>query len=421
MVAAPTPDLEDAKIYSHEEQLLLAEALLQDTSHEHLDSRPHAERGAGLVSRDFISSLSAEVDSLLHSSLPLNDVARGRVRPPNEIVQAELSPPGVVTASSSPRSPNQNQDWSIRRPETHPLGGTYSLFGPPPRSAKRSAQSTKNTLATYERNVEFVKQREARLENARKERDDQEMSQLLAPNITDGSRKLMSSSGCYSPPWDGKKSTTHSCRAQKVLKDAMEQKAQEAAEHTFKPHINQRSKEIFRHVINTGQPWHDRVHSGDRPGKPPGTKALTPEEQQHSFHPAISKKAQQLRREGHVSERLYRGESKAETEPLKKTRALQQRISRMLARECQAISNEEPVEAVKVKASETLHVAVPKTSTGLTPSVSTGTPSVEKGVSKLVEALSKRTDRTASPVAEGPVADGALDEAVEASKLVTQE
>ena len=34
------------------------------------------------------------------------------------------------------------------------------------------------------------------------------------------------------------------CR--KVLKDAMEQKAQEAAEHTFKPHINQRSKEIFR-------------------------------------------------------------------------------------------------------------------------------------------------------------------------------
>ena len=29
-----------------------------------------------------------------------------------------------------------------------------------------------------------------------------------------------------------------------------------------------------RHVINTGQPWHDRVHSGDRPGKPPGTKAL---------------------------------------------------------------------------------------------------------------------------------------------------
>ena len=32
----------------------------QDTSHEHLDSRPHTERGAGLVSRDFISSLSAE-------------------------------------------------------------------------------------------------------------------------------------------------------------------------------------------------------------------------------------------------------------------------------------------------------------------------------------------------------------------------
>ena len=34
------------------------------------------------------------------------------------------------------------------------------------------------------------------------------------------------------------------CR--KELKDAIEQKAQEAAEHTFKPHINQRSKEIFR-------------------------------------------------------------------------------------------------------------------------------------------------------------------------------
>jgi len=262
--------------------------------------------------------------------------------------------------------------------------------------------------------VEFVKQREARLENARKERDDQEMSQVLAPNITDGSRKLMSSSGCYSPPWDGKKNTTHSCRAQKVLKDAMEQKAQEAAEHTFKPHINQRSKEIFRHVINTGQPWHDRVHSGDRPGKPPGTKALTPEEQQHSFHPAISKKAQQLRREGHVSERLYRGESKAETEPLKKTRALQQRISRMLARECQA-ANEEP-EPVKVKPSETLHVAVPKTS--MVSTLSTGTPEGASGVSKLVEALSKRVG--GSP-AEGTVADGALDEAVEASKLVTQE
>ena len=45
----------------------------QDTSHEHLDSRPHAERGAGLVSRDFISSLSAEagfVDGKMMRTFP---------------------------------------------------------------------------------------------------------------------------------------------------------------------------------------------------------------------------------------------------------------------------------------------------------------------------------------------------------------
>ena len=43
----------------------------------------------------------------------------------------------------------------------------------------------------------------------------------------------------------------------KVLKDAMEQKAQEAAEHTFKPHINQRSKEIFR--LASMNAWVDSV------------------------------------------------------------------------------------------------------------------------------------------------------------------
>lgn len=94
------------------------------------------------------------------------------------------------------------------------------------------------------------------------------------------------------------------------MKAAAESKAQEEAEHTFKPSINERSKAIFRHMINTGQPWHDRVHAGDRPGKPPGTKALTPRCEQHPFSPQISKKAQQLRRDGDVSERLHREATK---------------------------------------------------------------------------------------------------------------
>jgi hypothetical protein len=34
-----------------------------------------------------------------------------------------------------------------------------------------------------------------------------------------------------------------------VLKDALELKAQEEAEHTFQPAINQRSKAIFRRAI----------------------------------------------------------------------------------------------------------------------------------------------------------------------------
>lgn len=371
MVAETPP--EDLNIYSHEEQLLLAEALLQDTSHEHFDTqrRPGAGAAAGLVSRDFMSSLSAEVDSLLYNSLPLNDVSSSRQRPETKAA-VEPSTPGAMTFASapSPRKDLKDSDWSIRRPETHVLGGTYTLFGPPPRPSKRSAPSTGPKLATYERNVEFVKQREARLESARKERNDQEIGQLASPAITDGSRKLVSNG--YSPPWDGKKSTTHSCRAQKVLKDALELKAQEEAEHTFQPAINQRSKAIFRHVINTGQPWHDRVHAGDRPGKPPGTKALTPEEQQHSFQPEISKKAQQLRREGHVSERLYRGETKADSEPLKKTRALQKRISRMLARECQAVPSKQGDEVMK-----------PEQRSAVAP----------KGVSKLVEALNRRAEK----------------------------
>lgn len=385
-MVAETP--EDLNIYSHEEQLLLAEALLQDTSHERFDhwKRPGAGgAAAGLVSRDFMSSLSAEVDSLLHNSLPLNDVSSSRQRPSTPAA-VEPSTPGAMTfAAPSPRKEPKDpkdSDWSIRRPETHVLGGSYTLFGPPPRPAKRSVPPTgpKLDLATYERNVEFIKQREARLESARKERDDQEKGQLASPAITDGSRKLVSHG--YSPPWDGKKSTTHSCRAQKVLKDALELKAQEEAEHTFQPAINQRSKAIFRHVINTGQPWHDRVHAGDRPGKPPGTKALTPEEQQHSFQPEISKKAQQLRREGHVSERLYRGEAKVDSEPLKKTRALQKRISRMLARECQGVPLQQGGEAVTPEAISAAEAAA--------------VPRPVSGVSKLVEALSRRAEKEGS-------------------------
>jgi len=386
MVAETPP--EDLNIYSHEEQLLLAEALLQDTSHEHFDThskRPGAA-AAGLVSRDFMSSLSAEVDSLLYNSLPLNDVSSSRQRPDSKAAVEPSTPGAVAFAAPSPgrKEPKdpKDSDWSIRRPETHVLGGTYTLFGPPPRPAKRSVPSTGPKLATYERNVEFVKQREARLESARKERDDQEKGQLVSPAITDGSRRLVSNG--YSPPWDGKKSTTHSCRAQKVLKDALELKAQEEAEHTFQPAINQRSKAIFRHVINTGQPWHDRVHAGDRPGKPPGTKALTPEEQQHSFQPEISRKAQQLRREGHVSERLYRGEAKGDSEAPKKTRALQKRISRMLARECQAA----PVPGAQGDEVK------PETNTDQAEAAAAA-PKVS-GISKLVEALSKRAEKEGS-------------------------
>ncbi|CAK8985208.1 unnamed protein product [Durusdinium trenchii] len=216
--------------------------------------------------------------------------------------RAQSEKPSSQGLRGSPLS--ARNDWSIRRPDTHQLGGAFTLFGPPPRTPrteKRSPPGAGAKLATYERNVEFVKQREARLESARKERADQEISQLAAPSLTETSRKLVTSG--YSPPWEGKRSFSASCRSQKVMKAAAESKAQEEAEHTFKPSINERSKAIFRHMINTGQPWHDRVHAGDRPGKPPGTKALTPRCEQHPFSPQISKKAQQLRRDGDVSER----------------------------------------------------------------------------------------------------------------------
>ena len=106
-------------------------------------------------------------------------------------------------------------------------------------------------------NVEFLKQREARLETARKAREEQELAQLAAPELTEGSRRLVH--GSYAPPWAGK-SAKVSCRAQKVLQAAIESKAQEEAEHTFRPQINARSKAIFRPTELDG----DRLFSWSR-------------------------------------------------------------------------------------------------------------------------------------------------------------
>ena len=90
--------------------------------------------------------------------------------------------------------------------------------------------------------MEFLKQREARLESARKARDEQELSQLAQPELTDVSRQLLQG---YAPPWSPSTAKV-SRRAQKVLQAALESKAQEEEEHTFRPRINKRSEAIFR-------------------------------------------------------------------------------------------------------------------------------------------------------------------------------
>ncbi|CAE7261433.1 DED1 [Symbiodinium pilosum] len=359
--------------YSHEEQLLLAEALLQETCHDEVFSNQRNRR-TDIVSTDFMTLLSAQVDSLVLQSAALTDVCSDEVRRPTSAESTTTSPapsPGALSFSTSPRSPSPASAplWSIKRPETHKLGSHYTQFGPPPRSQRRSPTRPQSpSMATYERNVEFIKQKQARLETAQKEKDNQEKLALVPPNITAESRKLVAEG--YYPPWSRKGSITRSViRNRKVIEDVNAKKSAEDAEHTFQPTINKRSQAIFRHVLDAGEPWHDRVHQR------PKTRGVQKEE--HSFRPQISRKAQLLQREGDITERLYRREAKApETqEPSNKSemRAMQRR---MLAKEL------EKIESLQVKEED--EVAV------LEELVRKFTSPGQHGVSKLAAALLRR-------------------------------
>lgn len=337
MVAEEPVLLQDAA-YSHEEQLLLAEALLQETTHDEVQSSQRTRR-TDMVSTNFMTTLSAQVDSLLLQSAALNDV--NSMRRTTSAESSKASPaqsPGAVSFSS-PSSPSTNQ-WSIKRPQGHQLGSHYTLFGPPPRSQKRSPTCAQSPpMATYERNVEFIKQRQAKLETAQKQKDDQETQMLASPTITAESRKLVGAG--YAPPWSRKEDVTRSViRNRKVTEAVNEKKEVEAAEHTFQPKINERSKAIFRHVLDAGEPWHDRVHQKQK------KRATRTEEP--SFRPRISRKAQLLQREGDVTERLCRREAKApEPQNPQKMRAMQRR---MLAQEL------EQIEGLHVKEADELAV-----------------------------------------------------------------
>ncbi|CAE7664973.1 unnamed protein product [Symbiodinium sp. CCMP2592] len=339
MVAEEPVLLQDAA-YSHEEQLLLAEALLQETTHDEVQSSQRTRR-TDMVSTDFMTTLSAQVDSLLLQSAALNDV--NSIRRTTSAESSKASPaqsPGAVSFSSSPSSPSTNRQWSIKRPQGHQLGSHYTLFGPPPRSQQRSPTRAQSPpMATYERNVEFIKQRQAKLETAQKQKDEQETQMLASPSITAESRKLVGAG--YAPPWSRKEDVTRSViRNRKVTESVNAKKEVEAAEHTFQPKINKRSKAIFRHVLDAGEPWHDRVHQRQKGRK---THAEEP-----SFRPRISRKAQLLQREGDVTERLCRREAKAlEPQNPQKMRAMQRR---MLAQEL------EQIEGLQVKEADELAV-----------------------------------------------------------------
>eukprot|EP00913_Durusdinium_trenchii_P010349 g9704.t1 len=163
------------------------------------------------------------------------------------------------------------------------------------------------------------------------------------------------------------------------MKAAAESKAQEEAEHTFKPSINERSKAIFRHMINTGQPWHDRVHAGDRPGKPPGTKALTPAASNIPSHHRSRRRLNSCDVMVMSPSVCTEKRPRAEPEP-KKTRALKKRISQLLAQEVNAQKREAELRTD-------------------TPKDRVDRPSQAPGVSKLVEALSRREKTRPKPAA----------------------
>ncbi|CAE7378591.1 unnamed protein product [Symbiodinium natans] len=269
MVAEEPAPAQDTA-YSHEEQLLLVEALLQETSHDEVLSSQRARR-TDMVSTDFMSSLSAQVDSLLLQSAALTDVNLEDIRrsqlAPAESSKASPAPsPGALSFSTSPSSPSSARQWSIKRPEGHRLGSHYTLFGPPPRQTRSPTRAQSPPMATYERNVEFVKQKQVRLENAQKEKDKQEVMALASPSITAESRKLVGAG--YAPPWSRSEDVSRSViRNRKVTEDVNAKKAVEAAEHTFQPKINERSKAIFRHVLDAGEPWHDRIHQRSKTRK----------------------------------------------------------------------------------------------------------------------------------------------------------
>mmetsp|Transcript_31964 Transcript_31964/g.73706 ORF Transcript_31964/g.73706 Transcript_31964/m.73706 type:complete len:417 (+) Transcript_31964:46-1296(+) len=370
--------------YSHEEHLLLAEALLQETSHEEILAS-HRSRRTDLVSSDFISALSTQVDSLLLQSPALTDVSKDELRRQTPAESKKTSPPPPVSPGatslgpSSPGSPSTGpRQWSIRRPYGK-AGENFSGFDPPPRSQTRSPppKPQSPTLATYERNVEFVKQKQARMENAQKEKMHQESGTLAPPNITSESRKLVGER--YTPPWNRKETMTRSViRNRKVTEAVSAKKALEEAEHTFQPVINQRSRAIFRHVLDAGEPWHDRVHQ--RP------KTRLTESDEPTFRPQISKKAQQLNRGGDVTERLYRREAKAaEPKNANKMRAVQRR---MLAKELEKMEGILDT-GCKVKEEDEVAALEGLVRKFSAPCEQNGT---RNGTSKLAALLSKRRD-----------------------------
>eukprot|EP00930_Biecheleria_cincta_P106363 TRINITY_DN9982_c0_g1_i1.p1 TRINITY_DN9982_c0_g1~~TRINITY_DN9982_c0_g1_i1.p1 ORF type:complete len:513 (-),score=90.93 TRINITY_DN9982_c0_g1_i1:360-1898(-) len=327
-----------------DEHAILAETLLQESALPHAQAGSKRRSPPGVsavlpghvgqreyVSTGFMNSLCAEVDSLLESSSVLSDVknldvgsqVKAASPSPMPISPGYDSPQQSLASTASPgRSRKETPDksaerspWSIK-PRAHAPTG-YPLFSHVPESqasspttgkkSPSSKSSGKNspsdTHAVYKRSVEFLEQKKAKLAEQIAKKEQQENDTFSGPQISAMSKKLVADR--YKKPWEGKTETSRI--KSKALAEMQEQRARESAEHTFQPQIDKRSKDLFRHVLDNGEPWHYRMHSGQNP-----SKSVWKDRSKHSkmeenltFTPEITQKARQLEERGYSSDQLH--------------------------------------------------------------------------------------------------------------------